>query len=81
MAIKELKKAVIMTSLNNDKAAESFIAKGGSLALDEPQEGDHRISLRIPKNLVSKIDKKRKERVGKISRNLWILELIEKATR
>jgi hypothetical protein len=27
------------------------------------------------------IDKKRKERVGKISRNLWILELIDKAVK
>jgi len=30
---------------------------------------------------MSKIDVKRKGRIGKISRNLWILEILEKATR
>ena len=42
---------------------------------------DHRLTLRIPKWLLEKVDEKRKERVGSISRNLWILELIEKATK
>lgn len=47
----------------------------------ESNDDDHRMTLRIPKWLVAKIDIKRKQRVGKISRNLWILELIEKAVK
>jgi len=30
---------------------------------------------------MDKVDTKRKQRIGKISRNLWILEQIEKATQ
>lgn len=81
MAIKELKKAVMKTSLSSEKNIESFISKGGTLAQNGMYEGDHRLTLRIPKNMMFRIDQKRKERVGKISRNLWILELIEKATK
>ncbi len=44
-------------------------------------DGDHRLTLRIPKSLMAKIDIKRKQRIGKISRNLWILETLERATR
>ncbi len=40
-----------------------------------------RLTLRIPKWLMEKVDEKRKQRVGKISRNLWILEIIEKASK
>lgn len=87
MAIKELKKIVqpkASTTNNYDieKKTQNFISKGGRLADDmDIQDGDHRLTLRIPKALMDKVDIKRKERVGKISRNLWILELIEKATR
>ena len=82
MAIKELKKSTKVTMLDLEKNVESFIAKGGDLpkvALEE--EGDHRLTLRIPKSLMAKIDIKRKQRIGKISRNLWILETIDRATR
>ncbi len=81
MAIKELKKDVKLTPQKDTKAADAFIAKGGSLVEDTFQNGDHRLSLRIPKYLIDKVDEKRKNRVGKISRNLWILELIERSTR
>lgn len=82
MAIKELKKAVKMTPVRVERDVEKFISKGGSLA-ESPQHNndDHRLTLRIPKWLMDKIDIKRKERVGKISRNLWILETVEKATK
>jgi hypothetical protein len=40
-----------------------------------------RVILRIPKQLMDEVDAKRKQRVGKISRNLWVLEVIEKASR
>ena len=47
----------------------------------ENQDEDHRLTMRIPKWLMAKIDIKRKQRVGKISRNLWIIEIIDKATK
>jgi len=82
MAIKELKKSIKNTPLNNEKDMEKFISKGGLLAqptfLDDE---DHRLTLRIPKSLMAKIDIKRKTRIGKISRNLWILETIDRATK
>lgn len=81
MAIKELKKTVKSTPIKIEKDVEKFIAKGGTLAASIAHDGDHRLTLRIPKWLMDKIDIKRKERVGKISRNLWILEIIEKATK
>lgn len=81
MAIKELKKTVTQLPVKTDRAVDAFISKGGSLSEDSFQGDDHRLSLRIPKYLMDKVDEKRKTRVGKISRNLWILELIERATR
>jgi len=39
---------------------------------------DHRLTLRIPQQLLKQIDDVRNKRVGKISRTLWILELIDK---
>ena len=83
MAIKELKKAEKTYLTPDEKDVEKFIAKGGSLSQDvfEEREDDHRLTLRIPKELVSRIDAKRKQRIGKISRNLWILETLDKATR
>jgi predicted PilT family ATPase len=86
MAIKELTKSIItepkQAKTQEDKV-QKFIAQGGSIAqISEELElnSDHRLTLRIPKELLKKIDSKRKERIGKISRNLWILEQIEKAT-
>ena len=81
MAIKELKKAIIQVPIKHEQSVDKFIAKGGSLADNMSQESDHRLTLRIPKSLMDKIDERRKERVGKISRNLWILELLEKGTK
>jgi predicted HicB family RNase H-like nuclease len=82
MAIKELKKATKMTALNLEKDVENFIAKGGALPEKSPEENDdHRLTLRIPKSLMAKIDVKRRQRIGKISRNLWILETIDRATK
>ncbi len=81
MAIKELKKDIKMISQQDTKAVDAFIAKGGSLAEDDSKNIDHKLLLRIPKYLIDKVDEKRKNRVGKISRTLWILELIERSTR
>ena len=87
MPVKELKKPSQKHLINSQETkVQKFILQGGTSP--EPQISekinlakDHRLTLRIPKILMDKIDIKRKNRVGKISRNLWILELIEKATR
>jgi len=81
MAIKELKKTVTPAPVKIEKNIDKFISKGGTLTEDISNDTDHRLTLRIPKWLMDKIDDKRKERVGKISRNLWILETLEKATK
>ena len=82
MAIKELKKATKTLPFDMEKDVESFIAKGGALPEEIiEQDDDHRMTLRIPKSLMAKIDVKRRQRIGKISRNLWILETIDRATR
>ncbi|MBV8660733.1 MAG: hypothetical protein JO129_01135 [Candidatus Dependentiae bacterium] len=81
MAIKELKKATKATSFDLEKDVENFIAKGGAVAEETFEDDDHRLTLRIPKSLMAKIDVKRKQRIGKISRNLWILETLDKATK
>jgi hypothetical protein len=69
---------------SNEEKVQSFISQGGSLAVDcntQLNDKDHRLTLRIPKSLLDKVDVKRKQRVGSISRNLWILELIQRATQ
>lgn len=72
MAIKMVQKPVNVTS---DKQAEAFISKGGSII--QETNDDHRLTLRIPRDVLNKIDVERKKRVGRLSRNLWILETIE----
>jgi hypothetical protein len=65
---------------HTEEKMQKFIAQGGTLAKNSRASNeDHRLTLRIPKWLLDKIDIKRKERVGVISRNLWILEQVEKA--
>ncbi len=40
---------------------------------------DHRITLRVPYWLIEEIDSKRNGRLGKISRNFFILDILERA--
>lgn len=75
MALKMIQKSVALTS--DDKKVAAFISKGGSLP-EAPLENEHRLTLRIPRDLMNKIDEKRKKRIGKISRNLFILESLER---
>ena len=64
----------------DEKQIDKFISKGGGHPEDNTEtDSDHRLTLRIPKWLVDKIDEKRTEKVGRISRNLWILKQIERA--
>jgi len=89
MALKELVKPVVMskqtTFEKREDKVQKFIAQGGTFAGEKtPQKemsDDHRLTLRIPQWLMDKVDEKRKERIGSISRNLWILEQLEKACK
>ncbi len=83
MAIKELKKATKTNSFDNEKDVEKFISQAGSLDEEkyDEKDDDHRLTLRIPKELVKRIDIKRKQRIGRISRNLWILETLDRASK
>jgi len=68
---------------------EEFINQGGAIAGEQPKpqsvsapkkentDDAHRLTLRIPKWLMDKVDAKRKARIGTISRNQWILEQLE----
>jgi len=89
MALKELVKKTaparpVMVTKKEDKVQE-FISQGGTLAGEtlspRIEVEDHRLTLRIPQWLMAKVDEKRKERIGSISRNLWILEQLEKACK
>ena len=73
-------KAKIKKAKVDDKKIDEFISKGGSHPeKNDSDDGEHRLTLRIPKWLLEKIDEKRTEKIGKISRNLWILKQIERA--
>lgn len=39
---------------------------------------DARLTVRIPKSMLDRIDELRKQKYGSISRNLWIIQAIEK---
>ena len=83
MALKELYKKKKIENIKIEKNIKDFISKGGTVgkAFEKLEDDNHRLTLRIPKFLLDKIDIKRKERIGKISRNLWILETLEKAIK
>jgi len=84
MALKALQKNKNIESVKVEKSIDKFISKGGTLATpikEQKEDDNHRLTLRIPKWLLAKIDVKKNERVGKISRNLWILEVIERACK
>jgi hypothetical protein len=80
-------KSLLKRAKSEEEKVQKFIAQGGSLTSGFETENtsenndDHRLTLRIPKRLLDKVDAKRKQRIGTISRNLWILELIDKATQ
>lgn len=84
--VKSVKNMSNQQSHNIEEEVQKFISQGGSVS-DEMNLGsreakdDHRLTLRIPQWLMDKVDEKRKKRVGSISRNLWILEQLEKACK
>jgi predicted HicB family RNase H-like nuclease len=58
---------------------DAVINRGGSSAAsqEDNQEQERVFNLRVPESLVKAVDALRKRRMGKISRNTWILEAIQ----
>ncbi len=77
---KEVKKEPSITEIDD------VINKGGSTTVESKLQekmsnSEVRFTLRIPANLIRKIDEDRKTRIGSVSRNQWILEAISKAVK
>jgi hypothetical protein len=71
---------------NKDIDIDQLILRGGSAPqIEEKAEQikeEHRFHLRIPFDIVEKIDEERKSQGGFISRNTWILQaVIEKLNK
>lgn len=63
----------------SEHLVEEFINSGGKSASEKDEASNKtevRFTLRIPKEMVKEVDAQRKNRIGNISRNNWILEAI-----
>lgn len=62
---------------------ERIINKGGSTTAEasEVLKKETKFTLRVPLEMIEKLDKERSSRVGNISRHQLILELINKGLR
>ncbi len=71
--------------LIEEKKFDDVINRGGKTSDEstqrelKPSEEEVRFTLRIPAKLIEKIDAARAPRVGNVSRNQWILEVIHKS--
>jgi hypothetical protein len=65
--------------LRRPRDIDAVINRGGASAPSHDAEGEKEriFNLRVPERLVEQVDALRKKRIGKISRNTWILEAIE----
>ena len=63
-------------------SVDEMINRGGKTTREseivyEQVDDETRFTLRIPHALMTKIDSDRRSRVGNVSRNQWIIELID----
>lgn len=78
MAIKQLKKSAMQQQ--NNQSIDKFINKGGTLMAEEKSAPlSKKILLQLPNDLLTKIDEKRKEETGHVTRTLWIVKALNKA--
>jgi predicted HicB family RNase H-like nuclease len=56
---------------------DQVINRGGSSHSSSDNKKERIFNLRVPDELVVKVDALRKKRTGQVSRNTWILEAIE----
>ena len=66
----------MVVSFPEKKEAKNFIEEGGESPKKREKE-EVVFSLRLPVKVAEKIDRNRKMRPGKISRNTWVLEVVE----
>jgi predicted HicB family RNase H-like nuclease len=73
-----VKRKAIKSVKSNEQSVDDIINRGGKTTVETEAVVDDeiRFTLRIPRTLIQSIDKNRKERVGNVSRNQWILEAI-----
>lgn len=79
-----VKKKANKTTEHHQYDFDDIINRGGKTTADEKPEKDGkeiRVTLRIPKKMITRIDKARKIRVGTVSRNQWIVEVLAKQIR
>ena len=73
-------KARIKKDIVDEKKLDSFISRGGSTPTAEISElKDHRLTLRIPQEMLNSLDELRSKRKAKISRTVLILDMLEKS--
>jgi len=84
MTIKKIsrKKKANFNEAEQDLLTDSFIKSGGKTTQESNRISDENImdlkfTLRIPSATIQKIDSQRKQRIGNLSKNSWILEAIE----
>lgn len=68
----------------DERKVTEFIDKGSQPKkeiINNSNQSDHRMILRMPRWLLEKLDEKRLERIGTLSRNSLILEYIERCIR
>lgn len=81
MAVREKPKSSSKTTLTESKALE-FISKGGTVAGEEPSKGSQPVNVKIPIEMLERIDKAVQKRKVPIYRVQWILEaIVEKLER
>jgi predicted HicB family RNase H-like nuclease len=56
---------------------DQVINRGGSSPSASDTKKERIFNLRVPDELIVKVDALRKKRTGQVSRNTWILEAIE----
>jgi len=90
MTIKKLSNKKTKTQKSNpelhEEIAGTFISSGGQTIQESQQKSKKenfglfeelsRFTLRLPKNMMKRIDSHRKTQIGSISRNTWILQVI-----
>jgi predicted DNA binding CopG/RHH family protein len=75
MVIKSKIQAPIVNDEENDKKVEEFITKSSNpKTRKKTHKLGHRMTLRLPKDLIDAIDQEIENRIGSISRNSLIVE-------
>jgi hypothetical protein len=60
-----------------EEEVEAFISQGGSTVVETEKNNEVRITLRCPKEIIDGIDRLRKGKPGRLSRNQAIVEALD----